>query len=95
MEKVDIEKAQRSLGEVLEAAQRDEVVITRGGEPVALVIGLSGLDMEQVSAGLDDELWGSDHPEPEERCHGLGRAHPPPVRHGLAAWPTDAESRRR
>jgi antitoxin (DNA-binding transcriptional repressor) of toxin-antitoxin stability system len=38
-------------------AQSDRVVITRGGSPVALVVGVEGLDAEQVQLGASDEFW--------------------------------------
>jgi hypothetical protein len=38
-------------------AQSDRVVVTRGGSPVSLVVGVQGLDEEQVQLGASDEFW--------------------------------------
>ncbi len=32
-------------------------IITRNGVPVALIVGLQGMDMEQVRLGGSDESW--------------------------------------
>jgi hypothetical protein len=42
---------------VLDAAQKECVVLTRQGQPSAIVVGVEGLDAEQVALGIDDELW--------------------------------------
>lgn len=41
----------------VDEAQRERVVLTRNGKPVALVIGIKGLDSEQVELGTSDEFW--------------------------------------
>lgn len=33
------------------------MLVTRNGQPVALVVGLEGLDEEQVQLGSSDEFW--------------------------------------
>jgi antitoxin (DNA-binding transcriptional repressor) of toxin-antitoxin stability system len=38
-------------------AQRERVVVTRDGVPVALVVGVEGLDEEQVERASSDEFW--------------------------------------
>ena len=38
-------------------AQRERVVITREGKPVALVIGVEGMDDEQLQLGGSDKFW--------------------------------------
>jgi antitoxin (DNA-binding transcriptional repressor) of toxin-antitoxin stability system len=38
-------------------AQQGRVVLTRKGKPVALVVGVAGLDLEQIELGHSDELW--------------------------------------
>ncbi len=37
------------LSERLRAARRDRVVITRQGKPVALIVGVEGMDLEQLA----------------------------------------------
>jgi antitoxin (DNA-binding transcriptional repressor) of toxin-antitoxin stability system len=38
-------------------AQSDRIVLTRDGAPVALLIGVAGLDREQIALGGSDEFW--------------------------------------
>jgi hypothetical protein len=55
MKTVDIQHT--SLDACVVDAQSDRVVVTRGGNPVALVVGVEGLDEEQVPRGGGDEFW--------------------------------------
>jgi antitoxin (DNA-binding transcriptional repressor) of toxin-antitoxin stability system len=55
MKTVDIHDT--SLDACVQEAQSDRVVVTRGGNPVALVVGLEGLDAEQTELGASDEFW--------------------------------------
>lgn len=55
MKKVGIEKA--SLDACIKEAQRERVVITRNGKPVALIIGVEGMDEEQLQLGSSDKFW--------------------------------------
>jgi hypothetical protein len=48
---------QATLDVCVREAQRDRVLVTRDGLPVALVVGLEGLDEEQVQLGSSDEFW--------------------------------------
>jgi antitoxin (DNA-binding transcriptional repressor) of toxin-antitoxin stability system len=48
---------QATLDICVREAQRDRVLVTRDGMPVALVVGLEGLDQEQVNLGNSDEFW--------------------------------------
>jgi prevent-host-death family protein len=54
---VGVRKAKDSFTSYLEQAQNDRIVITRHGQPIAVLSGVEGLDLEQVLAGMDDELW--------------------------------------
>ncbi|MGE0131100.1 MAG: hypothetical protein AB7U82_23730 [Blastocatellales bacterium] len=38
-------------------AQRERVVITQEGKPVALIVGVEGLDEEQLELGISDKFW--------------------------------------
>ncbi len=48
---------QATLDACVREAQHDRVVVTRNGVPVALVVGVEGLDDEQVQLGSSDEFW--------------------------------------
>jgi hypothetical protein len=52
-----IEIRDTSLDACVQEAQSDRVVLTRGGNPVALVVGVAGLDAEQTELGASDEFW--------------------------------------
>ena len=55
MKTVDMQET--NLDACVAAAQSDRVVVTRGGNPVALVVGVQGLDEEQAELGASDEFW--------------------------------------
>ena len=38
-------------------AQDERVVITRNGKPVALIVGVEGMDEEQLRLGSSDKFW--------------------------------------
>jgi antitoxin (DNA-binding transcriptional repressor) of toxin-antitoxin stability system len=46
-----------NLAKCLRAAQRDRVVLTRKGKPVALLVGVDGLDLEQIELGHSEAFW--------------------------------------
>jgi hypothetical protein len=46
-----------NLAACVSEAQRDRVVITRNGKPVALVVGVEGLDAEQLELGSNPAFW--------------------------------------
>jgi hypothetical protein len=35
----------------------NRIVVTRGGNPVVIVVGVEGLDAEQTQLGASDESW--------------------------------------
>jgi prevent-host-death family protein len=55
MKMVGIEKA--NLNTYIKEAQHERVVITRNGKPVALIIGVEGMDEEQLQLGSSDKFW--------------------------------------
>ncbi len=55
MRVVGIQEAK--LEKCIKDAQRERVVITRNGKPVAVVVGVEGLDLEQVELGHSDAFW--------------------------------------
>ena len=48
---------QATLDACVREAQGDRVVVTRNGVPVALVVGVEGLDEEQVQLASSDDFW--------------------------------------
>ena len=55
MKTVGIEQA--TLDSCVREAQDDRVLVTRGGRPVAIVVGLADFDEEQIRLGLSDDFW--------------------------------------
>jgi len=55
MKVLDIQ--QTSLDACVSDAKSERIIITRDGNPVALVVGVQGLDEEQVQLGSRDEFW--------------------------------------
>jgi len=55
MKTVDIHET--NLDACVSDAQSDRVIVTCGGNPVALVVGVQGLDEEQTQLGASDEFW--------------------------------------
>jgi antitoxin (DNA-binding transcriptional repressor) of toxin-antitoxin stability system len=55
MKVVDIQGT--SLDACVTEAQSERVVVTRGGNPVALIVGVQGLDEEQIQLGADHAFW--------------------------------------
>src|SRR6266576_1056566 len=46
-----------NLDQCVRAAQRQRVVVTRRGKPVAVVTGVAGMDLEQLELGTSDRFW--------------------------------------
>ena len=55
MKKVGLKNA--SLAVCVSEAQRERIVITRNGKPVALIVGVEGLDREQLELGSSNKFW--------------------------------------
>ncbi len=52
-----VELDESTLGDCVHSAETERVVVLRGGRPVAIVVGVAGLDEEQVELGADDGFW--------------------------------------
>ena len=55
MKVIGIDKA--NIKECVKDAQHERVVLTRRGKPVALLVGVAGMDLEQIALGHSDEFW--------------------------------------
>ncbi len=55
MIKMDLRQA--TLDTCVNDAQHERIVLTRNGKPVALVIGVEGMDEEQLQLGSSDKFW--------------------------------------
>lgn len=50
LEKTDLESC-------ISQAQQERLVIVRKGKPVALIVGVEGMDPEQLELGASDKFW--------------------------------------
>lgn len=50
LEKVDLKSC-------VSQAQQERILILREGRPVALIIGVEGMDPEQLELGSSDKFW--------------------------------------
>jgi antitoxin (DNA-binding transcriptional repressor) of toxin-antitoxin stability system len=50
LEKTDLESC-------ISQAQQERVVIVRNGKPIALIVGIEGMDQEQLALGSDETFW--------------------------------------
>jgi antitoxin (DNA-binding transcriptional repressor) of toxin-antitoxin stability system len=55
MREIVLEKA--DLVACVSQAQRERIVVTRKGKPVALIVGVEGLDQEQLELGSSAKFW--------------------------------------
>ena len=49
--------ASTTLDACIKQARRGRVLVTRNGKPVALVVGVAGMDQEQLQLGSSDRFW--------------------------------------
>jgi prevent-host-death family protein len=45
------------LEDCIEDAQNERVIITRNGKPVAMVVGVEGMDREQLALSQSAKFW--------------------------------------
>jgi prevent-host-death family protein len=55
MNQVAIEKT--DLTTLVRQARKGHVVVMRRGKPVALIVGVAGMDREQLELGSSDKFW--------------------------------------
>ncbi len=55
MRQISVEKG--NLESCVSQAQQERLVITRKGRPVALLVGVEGMDPEQFELGSSDTFW--------------------------------------
>jgi prevent-host-death family protein len=54
---ISVRNLQKSIKEAVDSAQRDRVVVTRRGQPAAVLVGVEGEDWESVVLETSSELW--------------------------------------
>ncbi len=54
---IKMEAGKTTVDSLIDQAQSERVVIMRKGKPVALIVGIEGMDEEQLELGSSDEFW--------------------------------------
>ncbi len=57
MKTINVRDLQKKIRETVETAQKERVVLTRRGDPVALVVGLEGMEWEDVVLQTSRPFW--------------------------------------
>lgn len=57
MKLVGIREAREHLSDLVHQAQRERVVLTRHGQPAALLVGVAGQDLATVLLQRDEVFW--------------------------------------
>ena len=57
MKTVSVRELQRTVKERVDQSQKERVIVTRRGHPAAVLIGVEGMDWEQVLLQTDDSFW--------------------------------------
>jgi antitoxin (DNA-binding transcriptional repressor) of toxin-antitoxin stability system len=57
MNETTIEQFEQDPRSVVEAAQRERIVLTQDGIPVAIIVGLKNRDAEDAALETSPELW--------------------------------------
>ena len=57
MKTISVRELQKHIKEVVDSAQHDRVVVTRHGEPAAVLLGVEGKDWETVVIETSPAFW--------------------------------------
>lgn len=57
MKTISVQELQKHIKEVVDSAQHDRVVVTRHGEPAAVLLGVEGKDWETVVLETSPAFW--------------------------------------
>ena len=57
MKSVTIRDLQKSLKNHVDISQKDRVVVTRNGHPAAVIVGVEGMDWEDVFFATSSSFW--------------------------------------
>lgn len=57
MKTVNVRNLQKKVSECVDVAQKEAVIVTRRGQPAAIVIGVEGHDWEDVFYQMSPAFW--------------------------------------
>ncbi len=73
MKTVSVRDLQKTLRKRVEESQKERVVVTRHGHPAAILIGVEGMDWEQVLLQTDAAFWRMIQARRKERAVPLAK----------------------
>ena len=71
MKTVSVRDLLKTLRQRVDESQKERVVVTRRGHPAAILIGVEGMDWEQVLLQTDGAFWGLIRKRRKERATPL------------------------
>jgi len=72
MKKINVRDLQKKIRSCVEASQKDYVVVTRNGNPAAVMIGVNGLDWEELAFQTNPSFWKIIEKRRKEKTLSLG-----------------------
>jgi prevent-host-death family protein len=57
MKQLTLEQLSEQLQDYVRSAQREQILITDNGKPIALLLGLENTDLEQFNLKLSAQFW--------------------------------------
>jgi antitoxin (DNA-binding transcriptional repressor) of toxin-antitoxin stability system len=57
MKQLTLEQLSEQLQDDVRSAQREQILITDNGKPIALLLGLENTDLEQFNLQLSAQFW--------------------------------------
>ena len=57
MKQLTLEQLSEQLQDYVRSAQREQILITDNGKPIALLLGLENSDLEQLNLQLSARFW--------------------------------------
>jgi prevent-host-death family protein len=73
MTRITVQDLQKKANACVSKAQKDRVVITRGGRPAAVLVGVSDKDWESVVLQTDPKFWKLIHTRRKQPTRSLSQ----------------------
>ena len=90
MRTISVRYLQKPIQSAMEAAQNDQVVITRSRQPVAVLIGVEAADWATVAVETNPSFWKAIAQRRTQETVSLAE-----IRKRLEAWPSKLEGNAR
>ena len=73
MKRATVRDLQKRAGELVTKAQHDRIVITRHGQPAAVLVGVTKQDWESVVLQTDPKFWKMIHARRKQPTRSLAQ----------------------